>query len=518
MALVIGTVLVPGILLGIPRRPRILGGVVVGALYVILVGPEPSVLRAATMLAPLMAARFAGTRASPLACLALAIAVWSATDPPTAASVGFVLSALATGAILVLAPILAHVLVDLTGERVPEAAALVLAVPLAAQLLCTPVLVLLTPEVSVWAVMANVVVAPLVGPVLPGAAALCWQLSAGGAGIVVRVARTADALPGSRVPVPEGAGGVLVALGLLALVLLAAIGRRSPMIRFLVALVLVLALVPPVASRLPLPGTEVNWRVAACAVGQGDAVLLRAGETVVLVDTGPEPDLLEECLDRLRIRSIDLLVLTHPHADHVGGREALIGAREPATQWICPDPEASGKVVDRPGTAAEVDAPLRGATWQAGGLALEVLWPASASDALDAARREDRGGEGDGLNDCSVVVVATWSDGMRYVGLGDLEPAAQAQLTKQGVPSADVVKIAHHGSRRQHEELYRTLDARVLVVTVGADNGYGHPSSDALDLRHLSGAALLRTDQDGTVILGSDEAGELWARSVGPAR
>ncbi|MCG7308664.1 ComEC/Rec2 family competence protein [Brachybacterium sp. ACRRE] len=539
IALVLGAVLVPALLLGVPRRPRVAAAAVAGAAYVALVGDEPSVLRAATMAAPILAARFMGVRASPVAALGAAIALWSCLDPATAASAGFLLSALATAAILVLAPAMANAAVSISGERIPRTWALLLAVPLAAQLACTPVLVLLTPEVSVWAVPVNMAVAPIVGPATiigmiatligPAAPALAtplWQLTAGGAHLVILVARTADSLPGSRIAVPDGAWGAVLALLAIALVVAGVLGHRSRIVRFVLAAVLVGVLAPPLAQRLPVPGVGADdWRVAACAVGQGDAVLLRErsedadvalgspgdGEpATVLVDTGPDPDALRSCLDRLHVTRIDLLVLTHPHADHVGGIDALTGERTPTAQWVCPLPEALSKTVpDVPVTPVAA-----GMTETEGSLGLDVLWPASADDARQASHLET-GGEGDDFNDCSVVVRATWPDGVSYVGLGDLEPVGQARLLAARPGPATIVKTAHHGSKRQTAGLYDALSPQVMLFTVGKDNTFGHPSPQTLSIAERLGARSARTDVDGTVLLPVDDP--LSPRGVGPA-
>ncbi|PWH05537.1 competence protein ComEC [Brachybacterium endophyticum] len=528
IALVLGAVLVPCLLLGIPRRPRLVLAGLAGAAYVALVGDEPSVLRAATMAAPILVARFLGVRVSPLAALSATIALWSSLDPARAASIGFLLSALATGAILLLAPVLARALVAVSGERVSRTWALVLAVPFSAQAVCTPVLILLTPEISIWAVGVNMAVAPIVGPAtvigmvatvlspfVPGIAHVLWQVCAGGAHLIILVARTADGLPGSRIAVPEGAAGVVLALGVLALVVIAALGHRSRAVRFVLAAVLVAVLAPPVYQRLPLPGSGIqDWRVAACAVGQGDAVLLREdaarGEdpATVLVDTGPDPDALRRCLDRMQVQRIDLLVLTHPHADHVGGIEALTGRRTPLAQWVCPLPEAAARTV--PGAPTQVA--TTGTTSRQGDLGLEVLWPPSAATVREASSRET-GGEDDDFNDCSVTIAATWPDGTRYVGLGDLEPIAQAQLLAGGVREADVVKTAHHGSRRQEPALYDALSPQLMLFTAGRDNSFGHPTAQALGIARREGAGSARTDVDGTVVLTSDQP--LVPRGVG---
>lgn len=530
IALVLGAVLGPLLLLGVRRRPRLVAGAAAMAAYVWLVGEEPSVQRAATMAAPLLAARFAGVKASPVAALALTVALWSVLDPVTAASVGFLLSALATAAILLASPPLASALVAMSGERLPRTAALVLAVPLVAQAACTPVLILLAPEVSVWAVPVNMLVGPLVGPATvlgllglvlgilwPPAASALYTLAAGGAHLVLLIARTADALPGARVPVPEGATGVLTAIIVLALGAAAIAGHRLKAVRWAVAALLVALLAPGLARTLPVGTGEEDWTVALCAVGQGDALLLRPGGTAresptVLVDTGPEPDALRSCLDRLGVRRIDLLVLTHPHADHIGGRAALTGARTPAEQWICPLPEArAGTVPDLPALAATT-----GQDWERDGLRLEVLWPASEADARSASAAESGGGEGDDANDCSLALSVTWRDGTRLVTLGDLEPAAQERLAAQQLGPADLVKVAHHGSRRQHPGLYEQLGADLALVPVGQENSFGHPTAQTLDLLEATGAQVLRTDVHGTVVLTGGDQPE--ARSVAPAR
>ncbi|MGP9536811.1 ComEC/Rec2 family competence protein [Brachybacterium sp. AOP43-C2-M15] len=529
IAMVLGAVLIPLLLLGVRRRPRLVAAALVMTGYLWLVGDEPSVQRAATMAAPLLAARFAGVRASPVAALALTVALWSVLDPVTAASVGFLLSALATAAILIASPPLATAITELSGGRLGRTAALVLAVPLVAQLACNPVLILLTPEVSIWAVPVNMAVAPLVGPstviglaalvlgaVWSPAATALYTIASGGAHLILLIARTADALPGSRIAVPEGAPGALAAILVLLIAALALVGRRRRPVRWAVAVLLVVALAPGIGRQLPHGGPP-PWTVALCAVGQGDAMLLRpAGSArerpTVLVDTGPDPSALRGCLDRLQVRRIDLLVLTHPHADHTGGREALDGALAPQEQWICPLPEAAAQVVPQ----TPVVAAVTGQQWRRPGVALRVLWPGSAEDARRASAAEKGSGEGDAANDCSLVLEVLWEDGTRLIALGDLEPSAQRELASQDPGPADIVKVAHHGSRFQHAPLYEQLDADLALVPVGRENSFGHPTGEALALLHGTGAQVVRTDEHGTVVLPA--APDAPPRSVGPAR
>lgn len=527
IALVLGAVIAPLLLAGVRRRPRIALAAATVAGYVWLVGEEPSVQRAATMVAPLLAARFAGVRASPVAALALTITLWSLIDPVTAASVGFMLSALATAAILLAAPPLATAVTELSGNRIGRVPALVLAVPAVAQLACTPLLILLTPEISIWAVPVNMMVGPIVGPTtvigliamivgtaVPSLAQLLNTVAGGGAHLVLLISRTADALPGSRIAVPDGTIGVLLAIAVLLAVAITIAARRVRVVRWVAAAALVVAIAPSLGRMAPV-STGPQWLVAVCAVGQGDAVLLRGAtdeEPTVLIDTGPDPAALTECLNRLQVTRIDLLVLSHPHQDHTGGTDALTGARAPAEQWICPIPAARADIVET--VPAEVA--TTGHRWSSQGLDLEVLWPPSAEEADRAAAREQGSGEGDSANDCSVALSATWPDGTRLVSLGDLEPVAQQELLALRPGPADIVKVAHHGSRFQHSPLYDQLDADIALIPVGSDNSFGHPTDELLGILARTGASVLRTDEHGTVVLPTEDP--TAPRSVGPAR
>lgn len=537
IALVLAAVLIPLLLAGVRRRPRLLVGAAVVGGYVALVGEEPSVLRAATMAIPVLVARLAGVRASPVAALAGTIALWSVLSPQTAASIGFALSALATAAILILAPPAARALTDMSWGRIPRPLALVLAVPLVAQAACTPILILLAPEISLWAVLVNILVAPLVGPVTimglvalllgplwPGGAAALDAVAAGGTHLVLLIARRADSLPGAHVTVPEGSTGAMLACGALVLAILLVAGRRRPLVRWLAAAMVVALVAPPLAARLTPGGDDGSWTIAACAVGQGDATVLRGDpqadgtRPVVLIDTGPDAAGLTACLDALHIETITLLVLTHPHADHIGGVDALTGARAPHEQWLCPSTDAAA-AHRPPGPARQV---ARGDSQDLGTLHLAVLWPASAQEVTRISALETSSSEQGGANDCSVIIDATWKDGTRFLGLGDLEPAAQAAFRDLGPAPVDVLKVAHHGSRRQDPQLYALLHPRLSLIEVGRGNTFGHPAPTALSLLTGGGSAVIRTDQDGTVAVtphapGAAEARD-EARSVGPGR
>src|SRR5690606_37093653 len=217
-------------------------------------------------------------------------------DPWWCRSFGFVLSVLATGGLLVLAPVLARAL-----ERwMPASLALVLSIPLAAQLACQPVLILLTPAIPVYGVVANVLAAPaapvatvvglLACVVLPvfeplgsALAFVAWVPSAW----VAAVARFFAALPGASAPWVEGLVGVVMVLALTVLVVRAATRDRlaGRMLALLVVVYLAVICGIEWGRRAGLP---TDWQVAACPIGQGDAMVVRSAHRVALIDVGPD--------------------------------------------------------------------------------------------------------------------------------------------------------------------------------------------------------------------------------------
>ncbi len=475
LTLVVGFLLIAGRWCGVRGR----GHYVVGALgiagFVLLARTEPSVVRAAAMgSVALLGMGVDGRRRGPRA-LGLAVVCLLLVDPALAVSAGFALSVVATGGILVLAPGLRDALAGWLPRWLAEA----VAVPLAAQLACTPLVAAISGQVSLVAVGANLAAAPMVAPatvlgLAGGLVGLVWD--AGGRLLgtlagwcvawIVAVAERGAGLPTAAV----GWGTGAVALtGLTGLVLLLALGLPRLLARPVGGAACCLVLVATVVVRPPLPGwPPEGWVLVACDVGQGDALVLRAGPgSGVVVDAGPEPRLVDGCLDRLGIEQVPLLVLTHPHADHVDGEAGVRSGREVLVE------EGSGS------------APY-GSTRRIGDLTLQVLWPPPG--ALPA-----------NPNDASVVLLAEVR-GVRLLLTGDVEPESQAALDRAWPDlAADILKVPHHGSRYQDLDWLLGLGARVAVVSAGVDNDYGHPSSDTLGPLEQAGLEVLRTDLDGDV-------------------
>ncbi|WP_125777018.1 ComEC/Rec2 family competence protein [Antribacter gilvus] len=539
----------------LPRAGRVLLVAVAAGGFVALVRPEPSVLRAAAMTALALAGTSLGRPSQAVPALGATILALLVVDPWLSRSFGFALSATATAGLVLLTAPLAARLTPWTGGPL----AFALAVPVAAQLACGPVLVLLDPSVSAVSVVANLLAAPalvpatllgltatLLSPWLPALAhAVAW--AAGGATWwIAEVAVRSAALPGARLPWLAGVAGSLLLAGL-TLVALWALLRRGPRSGWpeawryaarsgvrravtarrrssvprrivagsaVVAIVVVIVVAIPRVLR-PAPEIPPDWQVVACDVGQGDGLVLRSGpQSAVVVDVGPDGDAVGRCLDSLGVTRIDLLVLSHYHADHVGGLPAVLAGRDVAAALVSPldAPAANAEWVL--GTLADAAVPVQvaaaGDRGTTGSAAWEVLLAGlpGARDVGDPGTRGEApasGGEGgDGANDASVVLAVSTAD-LDVVLLGDLEDAGQAallgELRGRGAGAVDVVKVAHHGSREQSDGLAELLDPAVAVVSSGEGNTYGHPTDAALDLYEGVGAAVVRTDECGTFAL-----------------
>ncbi|MGF9647229.1 ComEC/Rec2 family competence protein [Pseudarthrobacter oxydans] len=245
-SLVLGALLLLARRFRLSRLPAAALAVAGLGLFVLLVGPDASVLRAALMGAVAVAALAAGRSGRGLSFLCLAVIGLLLVDPGLGSSFGFLLSVLATLGII----ILGQRMMSWTPSFVPRWAAAAVAVPLSAQLLCGPVIVVLQPQFSTYSLLANVIASPLVAPVTllgtaavplvvlapwvaTGLIAVAGTFSAGVAG----TARFTSQLPGSALPWPEGVPGLLtmVFLSVLTFLTVWAAVRPRRLVRFVMA-------------------------------------------------------------------------------------------------------------------------------------------------------------------------------------------------------------------------------------------------------------------------------------------
>jgi competence protein ComEC len=274
------------------------------------------------------------------------------------------------------------------------------------------------------------------------------------------------------------------------------------------------ALVGVLVLGWPLRQLDRGWPLAdtvavACDVGQGDALVLPTGPgEAVLVDAGPDGVLVAGCLDRLGVHRLPLVLLSHLDADHVAGLAGALAGRqvdEVATGALAPTDDRVPRleqVVAAAGAEHVVLAP--GERRAVGAAEVEVLAPDPA--------RAVAGAE---PNDLSMVARVTVR-GLRVLLTGDLGAEAEARLVAAGTDlSADVLKVPHHGSADADPGFLAASGAAVALVSVGADNSYGHPADRLLDRLAADGMRTYRTDSDGDLAV-VGRAGEWGVAVRGP--
>jgi competence protein ComEC len=512
-------------------------------LYVLLVGADAAVVRAGLMGGLFVTALYLGRRSTAYVSLFASAFFLTLIDPFALWDVGFQLSFAATLGLILFAPAIERLFKQgLSRIASPDQARPVLRflndaliLTLAAQILTIPLVAYHFGRLSLLAPLANLLILPVQPPImaLGGTAVLVGQVS-----FLEPMARAIAWVPWLCLAYTNGivrwmagwpfasveigrAGAAWVALAYVALVaalwtwsqhrnsarraLALLTKRRSTTI--MIGGSLAIAVLAWLAV-LQLPDGKLH--VAFLDVGQGDAILITTEQgQQVLVDGGPSPSALTSALGRempFWDRSLDLVVMTHADADHITGLAEVLD-RYQVDGWLdngFPDEDAvyaecmallEEKGVPRQ-TVHSGDRLLLGS-----GIVLQVLHP--PADPMS-------GTESDSNNN-SVVMQLEWREAS-FLLTGDIEAEAERLLLTSGQPlTTNVLKVAHHGSGGSSTaEFLAAADPAYAVISVGADNRFGHPHAAVLDrLAAQHDMIILRTDEQGTIEFISD-GHRLW--------
>ena len=238
--------------------------------------------------------------------------------------------------------------------------------------------------------------------------------------------------------------------------------------------------------------------MVGCDVGQGDAFVVSGGhplEQVIVIDTGPDPEPVGNCLRRLGVDRVDGLFLSHFHADHIGGLEGVLDGTEVTAAYVSPVAEPTEMAYQARKLLDESDIPVR--ELRAG----DVVTLEGSSDfqveVLSPGVRPVIAGSA--ANNGSLVLDVT-AQGLSLLFTGDVEPEGARPLRRVlSGRDYDVIKVAHHGSAAQDPQMISNSVAKVALIGVGADNTFGHPAPSLLNLLDDAGMVVLRTDQDGDI-------------------
>ena len=493
--------------------------------YVQLVGAQPSVLRAAVMAAGVLIGISLGRKTAPVSALALSVIILLIADPWLATDFGFALSVAATIGLL----ILTQPITQRLQRHLPTWLAIAIGVSLSAQILCLPILLQLQSGLSTYALPANILAEPLVAPVtvlgivsclvawvFPPAAWCLTYLASEATWLISKIAKYFANQDNVTLGWPTGVFGALIA-GSIVISILLWIKAEPNSLRNLG----ISALAVIVAASFGAIGFNLvrsanwplsDWQVVACDVGQGDALVVRSRGRVALIDVGRENQPVDECLRRLEVHRIDLLVLTHFDMDHIGGLSGALANRKVGLALVSPFKDerwgATGTNILLSRAGVKVIGVEKGMTGELGNFEWQVLNPNRAASGSDDS------------NDASIAMLWKAPD-FNLLTLADLGEKGQMRISAQSTWWQDpmlqtkplVLKVSHHGSADQFGELIERLRPDLSLISVGEYNSYGHPTLRTLRLLQGTGSKIERTDERGSIAVAFREGGLVTANA-----
>lgn len=461
--------------------------------YAVFTGASPSAVRACCMVFATLVVNGAGRRRHGASALFVTMSIFVLLRPTVLFDMGFQLSCASVFAILCFCPYATYALGEL---GVPTGVASMLSVTLCSQLATLPITIPAFGTFSLIAPLANAVIGPVVSLLLAVSIvlvpfSLVAPLQAWALVVPMIAARCAlffeqlfAAVPGASVSVPPDSMWIyLVPCLLAALLVWWPRPRARPMAVGLACLVLLAAIPYIYWDRFAPPS------VTVLDVGQADAILIRQGGTVALVDCGLDERVVS-ALVRNNVHHIDAVFVTHWDEDHWGGLPAVLEQFSVGTIAVAADAleDAPAEVLNRPGV--EYRQVRRGDTVDIGSFCARVMWPFESVD-------------GEGNEDSLVLLLSYAQEGksLRVLLTGDAELDQEREFVQE-VGDIDVLKLGHHGSKVSVDtDLLGTLKPELSIASAGEGNRYGHPSDACIDAVKEAGGAFACTIEQGDIIV-----------------
>ena len=461
------------------------------AAYAVFTGASPSAVRACCMVAATLVANGAGRRRHGLSALFVTMAIFVLLRPTVLFEMGFQLSCASVFAILCFCPYATYALVEL---GVPSGVASILSATLCSQLATLPVTIPTFGTFSLIAPLANAVIGPVISVLLASSVvlvpcSLVPLLSRVALVVPMIVARCAlffeqlfAAVPGASVSVPPDSMWIYLVPCFLGILLVWwPRPQARPMAAGLVCLALLVGIPYIYWDRFAPPS------VTVLDVGQADAILVRQGGAVALVDCGLDERVVS-ALVRNNVHHIDAVFVTHWDEDHWGGLPDVLDQFSVGTIVVAADAldGAPAEVLNRPGVTYRQVA--CGDTVDIGAFRTRVMWPFDTVD-------------GEGNEDSLVLLLSYAQEGksLRVLLTGDAELDQEREFVRE-VGDIDVLKLGHHGSKVSVDtDLLGTLKPELSIASAGEGNRYGHPSDACIDAVKEAGGAFACTIEHGDI-------------------
>ena len=469
------------------------------AAYAVFTGASPSAVRACCMVAVTLVVNGAGRRRHGLSALFLTMTIFMLLRPTVLFEMGFQLSCASVFAILCFCPYATYALGEL---GVPSGVASILSVTLCSQLATLPVTIPAFGMFSLIAPLANAVIGPVISVLLASSVvlvpcSLVPLLRHGALVVPMAIARCAlffeqlfAAVPGASVSVPPDTPLVyVVPFSLVVLLVLWPRPSARPMAVGLLCLMLAAGVPYVYWDRCAPPS------VTVLDVGQADAILVRQGGAVALVDCGLDARVVS-ALVRNNVHHIDAVFVTHWDEDHWGGLPDVLDRFSVGTIAVAADAlgSAPAEVLNRPSVTYRQVA--RGDTVDIGAFRARVMWPFDTVD-------------GEGNEDSLVLLLSYAQEGksLRMLLTGDAELDQECEFVQE-VGDIDVLKLGHHGSKDSVDtDLLETLKPELSIASAGEGNRYGHPSDACIDAVSDAGGAFACTIERGDITVSPTAAG-----------